>query len=547
MTQPDATRKVDTVPTPFAHASIVADRPDPPARTDKEPRPISAEPSVRLRRNSRVDRSLVLILLIAWALRIAVIRIWPNIQWPDEIYQALEPAHRLVFGYGILSWEWQAGIRSLVLPGLFAAPMELARWLGAGAGAYLALIEALLCALSLSVVWTSYRLGGDGDSSGDARFGAMVAAAPAALWLELVLFAPHAFSDSIAAHFLVPGLYFLQLAQVGPPVSQKQRSWRAKSDVAAGALLAFAIALRPAALALPLVPALLLTLGSARHRWIRFLLGAIPVVLAYGAADVLQGQWPLQSTLRQATLLLAVAANSNLVGPGSANFYAPWNYYSSIIVGHWGGALPFLLILLFLGMKRGALWLIVAAGILVELSALPHKEYRYIYPAIACLMPVLGLGTARLAAVVATLWQRRDSRAAVVRITWLVTAVCSAALARQPAFADEWFRSAAAVRSFVALREDPSVCGVGLLDGVSLTYMPGYVWLHREVPLREKIADAQAVAAELSDLLASGPRSDLPAEYVLDRCWTGTPGGFGGPAMICRYHRPGPCAPSQAR
>jgi phosphatidylinositol glycan class B len=26
---------------------------------------------------------------------------------PDEFYQALEPAHRLVFGYGVLTWEWR--------------------------------------------------------------------------------------------------------------------------------------------------------------------------------------------------------------------------------------------------------------------------------------------------------------------------------------------------------------------------------------------------------------------------------------------------------
>jgi hypothetical protein len=26
---------------------------------------------------------------------------------PDETYQSLEPAHRIVFGYGHLTWEWQ--------------------------------------------------------------------------------------------------------------------------------------------------------------------------------------------------------------------------------------------------------------------------------------------------------------------------------------------------------------------------------------------------------------------------------------------------------
>ena len=55
---------------------------------------------------------------------------------PDEFYQALEPAHQLVFGYGYLTWEWKdlpeigsSGIstyitagrmRSWIWPGVFA-------------------------------------------------------------------------------------------------------------------------------------------------------------------------------------------------------------------------------------------------------------------------------------------------------------------------------------------------------------------------------------------------------------------------------------------
>ena len=30
---------------------------------------------------------------------------------PDEYWQSLEPAHRLAFGYGHLTWEWVAGLR----------------------------------------------------------------------------------------------------------------------------------------------------------------------------------------------------------------------------------------------------------------------------------------------------------------------------------------------------------------------------------------------------------------------------------------------------
>ena len=38
----------------------------------------------------------------------------------DETWQSLEVAHRLVFGYGELTWEWQKGIRSAIFPSMFA-------------------------------------------------------------------------------------------------------------------------------------------------------------------------------------------------------------------------------------------------------------------------------------------------------------------------------------------------------------------------------------------------------------------------------------------
>src|SRR4051812_12748598 len=52
----------------------------------------------------------------------AALRIWlawhdDGIYWPDEIYQSLEPAHRLVFGYGIVAWEFVEGARNWALPG----------------------------------------------------------------------------------------------------------------------------------------------------------------------------------------------------------------------------------------------------------------------------------------------------------------------------------------------------------------------------------------------------------------------------------------------
>ncbi|PNF41152.1 hypothetical protein B7P43_G03864 [Cryptotermes secundus] len=39
---------------------------------------------------------------------------------PDEYWQTVEVAHRMVFGYGHLTWEWAQGIRSYIYPAFLA-------------------------------------------------------------------------------------------------------------------------------------------------------------------------------------------------------------------------------------------------------------------------------------------------------------------------------------------------------------------------------------------------------------------------------------------
>ncbi|XP_035774460.1 GPI mannosyltransferase 3-like [Anopheles albimanus] len=54
------------------------------------------------------------------ALRIASVFLVTTFFVPDEYWQSLEVAHRLAFGYGHLTWEWAAGIRSYLYPALIA-------------------------------------------------------------------------------------------------------------------------------------------------------------------------------------------------------------------------------------------------------------------------------------------------------------------------------------------------------------------------------------------------------------------------------------------
>lgn len=66
------------------------------------------------------------------ALNIIYALLPPNFFHPDEIYQSLEVAHEMVYGYGIISWEWQVGtfkignigygpIRSIITPLIIAS------------------------------------------------------------------------------------------------------------------------------------------------------------------------------------------------------------------------------------------------------------------------------------------------------------------------------------------------------------------------------------------------------------------------------------------
>lgn len=90
-------------------------------------------------------------LLTALAVRLLSVLLLPQTMFqPDEYYQALEPAHRLVFGYGFLTWEWrdlpsalgsspegwwdevvvQGRLRSWLWPGVFALVYKAIQMLG---------------------------------------------------------------------------------------------------------------------------------------------------------------------------------------------------------------------------------------------------------------------------------------------------------------------------------------------------------------------------------------------------------------------------------
>ncbi|KAJ2032825.1 hypothetical protein GGI08_009231, partial [Coemansia sp. S2] len=55
------------------------------------------------------------------ALRLVNVALVQTFIHPDETWQSLEVAHRTVFSYGFVTWEWQHVLRGFAHPMLFAA------------------------------------------------------------------------------------------------------------------------------------------------------------------------------------------------------------------------------------------------------------------------------------------------------------------------------------------------------------------------------------------------------------------------------------------
>jgi hypothetical protein len=155
-------------------------------------------------RKSWSSRNLLLLFLIIGLLP----RVYDGMRFADrvhqdEIFQTLEPAHRLAFGFGVISWEWRDGVRSWVFPAILAVLMRATAWTGPGFLGYLRGISTSLSLLSLTTIWFGFTwarraIGMDA---------AVVTATACACWYQLVLFAARPLNEVLAAHILLPGLY----------------------------------------------------------------------------------------------------------------------------------------------------------------------------------------------------------------------------------------------------------------------------------------------------------------------------------------------------
>jgi len=99
-------------------------------------------------------------ILMAIALLVRIAALIPfSMHHPDEIFQYTEQAHRLVFGYGTVPWEYRYGMRSWLVPLLSAPLMALGHLIAPSTLLYAKLPTFLSIASGLSITWSAWTIG----------------------------------------------------------------------------------------------------------------------------------------------------------------------------------------------------------------------------------------------------------------------------------------------------------------------------------------------------------------------------------------------------
>jgi GPI mannosyltransferase 3 len=458
------------------------------------------QPAIRNRARSWV---LPAILLAAFAVRLALAVSLPIEIHPDEIFQTREAAHRLAFGNGVVTWEYRDGLRNWVFPAFLAVIMRATSWMGAGSLGYTLGVAIALSLLSLSVVWVAYRWAF--RVAGPPA--AMIAGITCALWHQLVIFSTQALTEMVATYALLPGLYLGYFADSADTDSASPRDARPRLFFS-GIFLGLAVALR-----MQLAPAVLVAMlwfcrANAR-RWMPMITGAALPIACFGIVDAFT--WGhLFASYWNSIVVNVFHHKSTVYGIRPAFWYFPTLWL----------AMADIALLVVAGMRRGWFLVTIAAAIVATHMLFPHKEYRFVFPAVAMLAIVAGMGLARI-----VFWRPPSSRARM----WAM-ATCSAVLVAALSTwwmttHYDWRMQAGRIQTFQELSRRRDLCGLGLDAEWSLA--GGYFYLHQNVPMYP-LRTVSAPPAAYNYIVGSG---NPAAGYKVLECREGA----------CLQLRPGGC------
>ncbi|MDE0225575.1 MAG: hypothetical protein OXP28_10605 [Gammaproteobacteria bacterium] len=419
----------------------------------------------------KIWRHLPLVLALAFLARATVALSGDFTLHPDEIFQYLEPAHRLVFGNGVTYWEYFYGARAWFVPGLVAGVLKLFDLVGLGEPHwYVGGVELVFCAVSLTIPAGMYFA----TRSHFGETAARVALLAGAFWYELCGFAHKPMTE-----FVATGLLLLTLWIATRP---------GRIGLAAGlcgvllTLLAAAIRLQYAPVAVVLF-AIVLLRSKPRSA---LLLAAGALVLAVGAFDA--ATW-------DAGLFHSYVTNIRFnlaIDPLRAGESPAWQYVAWLVTAH-GGLSVLCVIAAAFAPRRYALLLALVALIVGIHSLQAHKEYRFVFAAVPLLMMIGADLAVRLHRRGG--WGHAGAFAAGAAFACVSAAGILNALPNQESVYRAWSKETGHVvflgtragqdPIFAAYRYLADAPRVGAVWQADRPYYntPGYYHLHRDIPL----------------------------------------------------------------
>ena len=464
------------------------------------------------------ERAVQVALLLAVATRTWFAFADHSVFWPDEIYQSIEPAHRLAFGYGLLPWEFRDGARSWAFPALLALPLRVLALFGVkSALGYVVVARLVMVALAVWGVGVGVeyarRLGG--------KSAALIAAFALAVFPPLLVYSHRTLQESASVPLvLVTPLLLLDR-------SRKAAVW-AGLAIGLATLLRFQCALVAGVFAVALI------VQRREGQLTAYIRAGAAVAAAGGLLDWFTWGRPFHSFITYVQF--------NLIRSGASTFgVSPPDYFLKTLWTSSGVmVLPIAVGFLVAGVRARAAALAVLLFIGLH-SAIPHKEFRFILPVLPLMLSLGAVGLVRLAE------RKQPAPLWIPAALALLLTLGFAKSARGARYQDlgQYLGTPRASDSVWDTEEEPNLlladaskapdlCGM-LMLGVRAAFTGGYSYLHRDVPLLYRF-QACDTAKSANYVIAERNDPNVPAEFQLVR----------GRNRFGLFRRPGTCEPPPA-
>lgn len=411
---------------------------------------------------------------LAFVLRAAVGLSGDFVVHPDEIFQYLEPAHRVVFGNGVGFWEFFYGGRSWLVPSIVAGILYALDFVGLGHPQYyIPTVKLFFCAVSLLLPWGLYHFARAYYSEGTARLVTIFVC----LWPFTVGYAHKPFTEMLSVYFIFAGLGIASL-----PVAKKNLGL-----ASVGFLLAMGAFLRFQYAPVALVLWFLFLIRKSFWQLVLIVVASLAAALLVAIVEWLSWGIPYWSYY---TNFMVNIKKEELGFIGDHTFYLDRFVY-------WSGAL--VLLAIWAGLRHRVRYLLPTSLWVLMLflhSVQLHAELRYIF---ICLPLVL---------LIAADWiDRLAGNVEVVR-SWLhgsmtaVVAVFASLVLLNALPGMKWLHEADSFERgeitflrghsnmwdiYRQLASADNVTGV-LHVGDAYFNSPGYYYLHHKVPFYEEYA-----------------------------------------------------------